>query len=526
MTIASITIPALIALLFKLVLLGYAAKSPTRNTTTRLFLVLLVVLALHNLVEFVGLNYFVRHGLTETMQQFGFAYIAFLIPAIALLLHVSLRISLDLPGFDRYSLLETLLYGPAVVLLFLLLFTDRLVVGFQMFQNTVLRVPGPLYFLFETYVAVYLLAALSNLCYGARPGRASAFRRSRNRLWLIGLLPTGLLLVYLIVANHFGWTKITSTIYMPITLTFFLIVTTYATHQYRLFDIEFFIPWSKVRRRKTAFYRRIQAVVAEIGEMRSVREILDSLAKALQCQVALIGGPRPLMAVASDNQCRATGDVALSQFPPDALKNVDQIVVAHEIVDREPRLYELMKQYKVGAIVPFNSHSAISAHWMLLGERFSDNVYSPLDFKVVESLFNRIAERFLENLTLLRSQLSDAHGELHNLKRRLALAWDELSTARRRLAATESQNRALREEKANLLRERFRVIAHEIPDDIASGRKTLEQYLADTERSVLVAVLQAARGNKAKAARMLGLWSEKSLQHLLDRHGLSATEDD
>jgi len=35
------------------------------------------------------------------------------------------------------------------------------------------------------------------------------------------ILPTALLFVYLIVANHFGWTRITSTFYVPITLTFF-----------------------------------------------------------------------------------------------------------------------------------------------------------------------------------------------------------------------------------------------------------------------------------------------------------------
>lgn len=523
--IASITIPALIALLFKAVLLGYAAKSPTRNVTTRLFLVLLVVLALHNLVEFVGLNYFVRNGLTETMQRFGFAYIAFLIPAIALLLHVSLRISLDLPAFSRYSIWEALLYLPVAVLLFLLLFTDRLVVGFQMFQNTVLRVPGPLYFLFETYVAVYLLAALTNLFYGARSGRASAFKRARNRLWLVGLLPTGLLLVYLIVANHFGWTKITSTIYIPITLTFFLIVTTYATHQYRLFEIEFFIPWSKIRRRKTAFYRRIQAVVAEIGEMRSVKEILDSLAKTLQCQVALIGGPRPVVALAHEQQRRITGDSMLSQFPADALKHVDQIVIAHEIADREPSLHALMKQYKVGAIVPFNSHSALSAHWMLLGEHFSDNVYTPLDFKVVEGLFSRIAERFLDNLTLLRSQLADAHAELHSLQRRLAIAWDELTSSRRRVERLEGENRKLRSENARLRRQSLKVVGNELPEDIASGRKTLDQYLADYEAEIVLATLRRCRGNKAKAARLLGMWPNR-IDYVLERHGLNSGDYD
>src|SRR5712692_2056285 len=236
-----IVIPALIALAFKLVLLGYSARSPTKNATTRLFLALLAVFALHNLSEVLALTEFVRHGVSQMMVIYGFAYIALLIPPIALLLHVSLRLSLDSDEADLRVRLQGLLYVPAAVLLYLLLFTDQLVHNFQPFQNTVLRVPGPWYSLFETYMTVYLLVVLVNIIYGARLSRPFAMRRVRNRFWLLALLPTVLLLGYLIIANHFGLAKVTSTMYLPITLTFFLVVTTYATHQYRLFDIELFI---------------------------------------------------------------------------------------------------------------------------------------------------------------------------------------------------------------------------------------------------------------------------------------------
>ena len=96
-----------------------------------------------------------------------------------------------------------------------------------------------------------------------------------------------------------------------------------------------------------------------------------------------------------------TSQMVLSEFPREALKLVAHIIVANEIADSEPELHALMKRHKVGAIVPFNSHSATSAHWMLLGEHFSDQVYSPLDFRVVESLFDKLAERFTDNLLLL-----------------------------------------------------------------------------------------------------------------------------
>src|SRR5690606_22414174 len=171
---------------------------------------------------------------------------------------------------------------------------EQLIAGFKPFQNSLLREPGPWYFLFETYATAYMLAALSGMFYGARGARRNALARTRNRLWLFALSPIALLVVYLIVANQFGWTRLTSTFYLPVAVTFFLFVATYATYEYRLFDVEFFLPWSKVRRRKTAFYQRIQATIAEIAELRSVRQVLDLMAHTLRCQVALIGGPRPL----------------------------------------------------------------------------------------------------------------------------------------------------------------------------------------------------------------------------------------
>lgn len=444
--IASITIPALTALVFKLVLLGYATRSGASNKTTHLFLALLVVLALHNFVEFLGLNYFVSYGLTSTMAIFGFGYIAFLVPAVALILHISLRLSFDLQASARTSKLQLLVYFPAAILLFLLLFTDRLVVGFQPFQNSLLRVPGPLYYLFETYVGAYLLASLVNLVYGARSARRPIISRTRNRLWLLALLPTGLLLVYLIVANHFGWAKITSTIYIPVTLTFFLIVTTYATHQYRLFDIGFYIPWSKVRRRKTAFYDRIRAMIAEIADLGagSVSEALGKLADTLRCPVAFVDDAKAVAA--------AVGAPQMVGMPVDALKHIDHIVVANEIVEARPELYAAMKQHAVAAIVPFHPHSQSAASWLLLGEAFSDQVYTPRDFRMVEQLFEKMADLFLDKLVAMRTQLADAHLQIRTLTFQLEQTQVNTAILQQRVETLGRENlRLVREQPADAL---------------------------------------------------------------------------
>lgn len=515
--------PSLVALIFKLVLLGYAAKSRAKSALTFVFMAMLIVMSFFNLFEFIGLAYYANNGYDPRVANFfGFSYFVLIVAAIALLLHLSLALSFDGDFLrDRRSLV-LLLYAPVVVLEYLLLFTDKLVLGFKPFLYTILRDPGPWYFLFETYLILYCGGALVNLTYGARSSRP-ILARVRNRLWFLAMAPMAILFIYLVVANHFGWTRLTSTFYGPIAMTFFLAVTTYATYEYRLFDIEFYIPWSKVRKRKTAFYKRIQETIAEIAGLKSVKDILSMLTRALQCQVALIGGARPLVALAPQQELSGRDDLTFSDFPQTALQEINHIIVANEIADSHPKLHGLMKRHKVGAIVPFNSHSSTAAHWMLLGEHFSDHVYTPLDFKVVETLFDRIGERFLENLLLVRSQLAEANDELRDYQRRLGLAWGEIESLRKNLTATEQDNRELREEKANLKRQSFRVVQGGLPSVIASGEKTLEQYLAESEREIVRAALRDCRGNRAKAARLLGV-QLRTLHYLIQRHDLERGE--
>lgn len=499
-----IILPASIALIFKLALLGYSIKSPTKNLTTRLFLVLLTVLALHNVSEILGLNYFVQYGITPAAESYGkfygFAYFALLIPAIALILHVSLQLSFDTPQQDPRTKLQYLLYLPGVVLLFLLLFTDKLVLGFQPFKNTVLRVPGPWYSLFETYLTVYLLAAIANLFYGARSSRTYTIRRIRNRLWLLGLLPMGVLVVYLIIANHFGLAKITSTIYLPIAITFLLVVTTYATHEYRLFDIEFFIPGSKIRKRKTVFYKRIQATIAEIADLRSVKEIVQHLAEVLSCPIALVASSRPVPITAMAGEA-----LGLARFPRDELVKISHIVVANEIESVIPELYGLMTRHKVAAIVPFSPHSQAPTSWMLLGSSFSDQVYTPHDFRLLENLFERLADHFLDKQLLLRSQLAEARSERHNLQQRLATAWDQLEKTRSKLETVEEENKRLRAKDIFLFNQQIKQIEAEMLKNGPSNVTSLDEYVESFETKLIATALEYTNGHQSKAAELLGM---------------------
>ncbi|HLQ24486.1 MAG TPA: helix-turn-helix domain-containing protein [Acidiferrobacterales bacterium] len=516
-------IPSLLALIFKLVLLAYAAKSPVKNSLTRIYLILLVLMFCFDFVEFTGLTLYKLYGFDiDLANLFGVSHFIFLIAFIAVMLHISLLLGLDaeaLRGRERYLFL---LYLPVIFLEYLLLFTDELVIGFKPYLYTILCNPGPLYFLFETYAVLYLVAALVNLIYGARRTRFPVISRTRNRLWLLALAPSTLLLSYLIIANHFGWTRLASTFYFPITLTFFLVITTYATHRYRLFEIEFYIPWSKVRKRKTAFYGRIQAIIAEIADLRSVREILQLLANTLRCPVALVGGPRPMVAAIEGPQpavATAREALTLAEFPREALEKIDRIVIAHEIAEAMPQTYALMKRHGAAAIVPFHPHSGAAANWMLLGEQFSEQVYTPLDFKVVEALFDRIAERFLDKLLLLRSQLAEAYQDLRDYHRRLAVAWADKEANRKALAAVETEIRELRARNAVLLRERFTLIETDRPAPIVTPEKTLDEYLVEYEANIIKQTLAYCDGNRSEAAQLLGL-RPNTLHYKMKRLGL------
>lgn len=507
-------IPSLVALICKAVLLAFAFRYPARNATTRLYLGLLILLSFQNVVEFVGFNHFARYGLDDTIVRLGYAYFAIGIAFFALILHLSLRLSVD--NSAQLKSFLPWLYLPVAPLEYLLLFTHKLVAGFRIFEGyTVLRIAGPLYFLFEAYMPLYLIATVVYLVYGARNARQSALRRTRNRLWLLALSPFVLINLYLVLANHFRLAKISSTMYLPLAITFFLVVTAYATHQYRLFDIEFFIPWSKLRGRKTAFYARIQGMIGELAGLRSVKEAISRLAETLGCPVALVGARKGVLAM-------SVGPAPVG-FPEKELQSLRHIVVANEIADRQPSLYASMRRHNVAAIVPFHAASESAAGWLLLGDPFSNQVYTARDFRIVEQLFDHLADNLLDHFVDLRRQLVATRRESRALGQRLADLEREIESLRK-------ENRGLRSERQRWTMSQAQELAgagelRVSLDDPATADQTLDHVLADIEVRLIEQALRQCGGNKSEAARLLGL-RPNTLHYKLQRYGLVSEKQD
>jgi hypothetical protein len=467
--VAPYTIPAFVALIFKAALFVFALHAPRHDATTRLFLALLALFTLHNLVEFIGLNHLAAGGMDEVMVRFGYAYFTIGVAFFAVLLHLSLRLSAD--DFGRWRRLVPLIYLPVPVLEYLLLGTDKLVTGFRAFDTyTIVRVPGPLYFLFETYAPLYLLIAVVYLVYGARRSRRPAIARLRNRLWLFALVPFVLLNVYLVVANHFGLARLSSTFYLPLALTFFLAVTTYATHYHRLFDIAFYVPGSRARREKRALYDAMRRLADAFDGMHDMHSALEHLGATLKCPLALVGGPQAV--VVPRNASRATLSemhevTLLAEFPLDVLEGIDRLVIAAELAPADAEFAALLRRYRLAAIVPFRAHARIPVAWLLLGEPFSETVYSRLDHRSFADVCNALGGLFLERLVLLRTQLAEARALLRDYQGRLARAWEMQAELGERLRTALARNETLSRKNAALQRESFRLV-HSREDDPAT----------------------------------------------------------
>jgi hypothetical protein len=272
-----------------------------------------------------------------------------------------------------------------------------------------------------------------------------------------------------------------------------------------LFDLESYLPWSKAYRRKTALYDRIRNMITGIGDSGSTRNIIRRLSDVLQCPVVLMN--REQLAVQTGPKQE------IETFPLAALPPIDRIVVAHEITRAMPDLYALMTHHKVAAIVPFHPHSR-AANWMLLGEGFSEHVYTPADFDEVKRLFDWLADHLLDEQMHMRAELNQARRETQELHRQIADAAQHLETINKQLAERDIAHRKSPPTGAAEPTELDAAM-----QEIATSRKGLADFVADMERRMIVDALERCGGNQSKAAEDLGL-RPNTLHYKIQRYGL------
>jgi DNA-binding protein Fis len=438
MDINPFSLPAIVALLVKAGIFFYAHFSQAHNLQTRVYLWFLFALAIQNIAEITAFYYSGPIDKLPIALPAGFVYFGASIMAIALLLHLAVLLVRSRPISTGPLLLA--IYAPALLLEMLLWSTSLLVTGFEPMNYTYTKVPGLLYFLFEIYAIGYLCAVVTLLVYGSY-AQHTRYKRLQNKLLLLGMLPIFVVVTLVVTLQHyFGLPYFNTTVTLPIAVTCFLIVTAYATHQYRLFDIDFYVPWSKVRKRKTAFYARIRAMIAEIADLPSVDVAVRRLADTLRCPVTLVGTNGIVIAEAG-----AAGQMTHIAEP--TLHKFEHIVVAHEIADTSPDTHALLRDHNVAAVVPLRPHSRHGSGWLLLGDAFSEQVYTPLDFRLVEQLFDKMADLFLDRLLTMRAELADTRSRLRDLQRRLRETELALAPLQREVTMLREQNMRLTKER-------------------------------------------------------------------------------
>jgi hypothetical protein len=454
MVIYSYTLPAILAFLSKIVILVLSLRAERQNFETRLFVFALLSSMAVNVAEILVLQKFLA---PDVGVMFHFAAHIIL---LALLVHLAMSVSLDRLPKTVFFGVGVAIYGSVPVLEGLVIFTSLLISGAEPLGGyTYTRIPGPLYWLYELYVILAMLAITLLPVWGLLRGRDIA-TRNRCKLWVTLSAPLALLVLVIIGLLHYGihWFNVTVT--TPLLIAMFMAAVGYAVHHQRPIDLNFYIPGSRLKRFKIGLYTKLADYNREISHARNIGQALKQLAVILKCPLALFG----LRGIIQQGTT-ATG---YSAFPLSALHDIGRMAIANEIRESDPKLHALMIQHRVAAIVPFFPHSKTARHWLLLGEPFNRFIYTSRDFREIERLFGKIAGLLLDKL----------------------------------LETGEKPPQAQRA-------------------DASQSKKSLSESVAEFEARLIRQALASCDGNQAHAARLLGV-RPNTLHYKIERYRIVA----
>lgn len=494
------SLPAVAALILKLLLLAATRVMPLRSTETNIFLAFLFTLALHNVAEIMMFNYSgPQEGIIPIRS--GFLYFTMSIVAIAILFHLMLvRLRNSTSWNVPVGLLKKLLYIPATMLLLALWMTDDMVRGFIPHAYSYTRVPGDLYIFFETYAIGYLVASISILSVAAVFSTNLVHRR-KNVITLLGMLPMTALPIVVIVLQKYSINMFNLLMWFPLALTFFLIITAYAIYEHRLFNIFFHLPGTRLHRRHTAFHRRITDFLSELDKLPSIsiEEALNKLATTLKCNVALVGAGKG--ALQAQPASSISSPLNMNRLQNGELDRIDEIVVTKELKRQDPEIHSALSGANCAAVIPFRPFKDTSAGWLLLGGARNAPDELPIDFSVVESLFDRMGDLFLENIVREREELE----QLQNRLDQQLFVNKQLNTE---LNRKQGMIDALYSDHASTF-------------DASSPGISLDAITTGLEKKLITETLATLKGNVSATAKTLGL-TRQTLYAKMESYGIES----
>lgn len=453
------SIPALLAFLAKLIILRVSHKAAIQDRRARLFRAMVLLSLGLNIAEFIVLQQF-SYRINFTCVAIYYAISALM---MVVLVHLAISISIDSWNHPRFLPVYVSLYGAGFVLASLFAFvTPLMMTGVEDMRGyTVTTVRGSLYPVYELFIVFSFISAVALPIYGLRRGRDKN-RRDQCKLWIAATTPLALLVltVLLLLQLDVRWFNITVT--SPLLFALMLATIGYVIQKRPIIELDFYIPGSKGRRRKITFYQKLSGLKHSAQQATSLSAMMEDVSNVLACPVAL---------VTSLGVKRASLDAPplLSSLSLNQLTAVSQITMRNE-----PQVPQSLQDAMVGtsviAIIPFFPETRSLSFWLICGEGFDRRVHSVLDFKRLKLLFDNLSGFLLERAMLEKTAGPIGIGSLTPY-----------------------------------------------PDE--GPARSLEHRMGELEANFIKSALIAAKGNKAEAARLLGI-RPNTLHYKIRRHGI------
>ena len=437
------SLPAILAFVTKTALLLYWRGRPTgADTRTHLFVAAMIVSMGLNTIEIAGF----QGLLGETLLHTGaYLYNAGLVALFGVLSHLAVRVAYEEPPPTARRWFVPLLYAYGAVLCAMLLGSNLVIAEFELLGGyTLTRIPGPLYPMFELFAVGTLATILFVPLRGihADDGRL----RSRCQIWALAAIPACLLVIVVMVLLRLELKWFNASVTLPIPMALLLAAVGYCLHNSRVIDLSVHLPFSKNRRRRLALHVSLANLASDARRL-SLHDVLTRLSATIGSPIYLVNGSG-VMAVG--NGAKTLPDLQLHEIREPLTTRE-----AEDAIGRE------LKRQDVDAIFPLFTTSETVRSWLVFGRGFDTRFYTPTDFAMLDRVLKRLAGLLLDDVACIQPPTHPA------------------SPGSR--------------------------LVHPKSLSLATDSGSLVERLARYEAILIRQALKFCDGNKAKAARLLGL---------------------
>jgi len=236
-------LPALLALLVKLVVLFYAFGGQKHS---KVFAVMVSAFAIHNVCEVLVILQ--GGGVVSYSMILPFYYVSSIGAVLAILLYASEVSRIRVPQIKFGAVFA------AVALSGLVLFSQSIIGGERTLGYSVTAIRGSMYWMFQAFSLLAFVAAVILLIKGTQHSNEGGSRDLDDHLveiqssyTLLALSPLVIVSLVIMIAMNIGL-KMNAVWLLPMATALFLVITLKSEAQHKLTDLRRFVPWSRERK--------------------------------------------------------------------------------------------------------------------------------------------------------------------------------------------------------------------------------------------------------------------------------------